>query len=120
MEAETIRLRDATIALKAEEKELRQAVREGASQIPLAELRAYVAGLEQEKAEISSRLLKLKNGNVQPFKIEESEKIKADHRKWERAAHARKKIRNELWSMIKDQVGGDKADDTKEELGLEL
>lgn len=120
MEAETTRLREATNTMKAEEKELRQAVREGASQVSLPELRCCVANLEQEKAEMTSRLVKLKSGNVQPVQMEERDKVNADHRKWERTAHARKKIRNELWAVIKDQIGGDKAEDVKEELGLEL
>ncbi|KAK5126287.1 hypothetical protein LTR85_010523 [Meristemomyces frigidus] len=120
IDTETTRLRDATVALKAEEKELRLALREGTSQVPLPELRASVAGLEQERAELTARLAKLKSGNLKPVSLDEREKVNADHRKWQKTAAARKKIRHELWQELTSHIEKDKIEDTKEELGLEF
>lgn len=120
MEDETTRLREATTALKAEEKELRLALREGASQIPLPELKASVTLVEEQKTEMTARLAKLKGGNVKAVSLEEREKVGAEFRKWQRAAGARKKIRVELWKEIEGHVEREKIADTKEELGLEF
>ncbi|KAK4549081.1 hypothetical protein LTR36_007537 [Oleoguttula mirabilis] len=120
MDAETTRLREATTQLKAEEKELKLALREGTSQVPLPELRTSVASLEQEKAELVARLAKLKGGNLKPVSLDEREKVNAAHRKWQRAAAARKKIRHELWQVIAGQIEKDKIEETKEVLGLEF
>ena len=120
MEAETTRLRSETTALKTEEKELRQALREGASQVSLPELKASVATLEQQKVEMAARLAELKGGNVKAISPEEREKVNADHRKWQKTANARKKIRKELWEEIANNVDKDKYEETKEALGLEF
>ena len=120
MDAETTRLRDATTALKAEEKELRLALREGTSQVPLTELRSSIATFEQEKAEMTARLAKLKGGNLKPVSVDEREKINGDHRKWSKTAGARKKIRKELWADICGLLPTDKVEETKESLGLEF
>lgn len=120
MDAETTRLREATTALKVEEKELRLALREGTSQVPLPELKISVHGLEQERAELGARLAKLKGGNLKPVSLEEREKVNADHRKWQKAAAARKRIRHEMWQEIAANIEKDKIEDTKEELGLEF
>ncbi|KAK5690414.1 hypothetical protein LTR97_012282 [Elasticomyces elasticus] len=120
MDAEITRLREETLALKAEEKELRASLREGASQVPLSELKASCAALEQDKAEMTARLSKLSGGDVKPISADERNKISLDHRKWQRAASARKKIRAELWSMIADQVDKSKWQETKDEIGLEF
>ena len=120
MDAESARLRDETDAFKAEEKELRLALREGASQVPLPELRASVTALEKQKAEMTARLAKLQDGNVKPVSLEEREKVNAEHRKWQKTADARRKIRTELWKEIEGVIEKDKIEDTKEALGLEF
>ena len=120
MEDETKRLRDDTTALKVEEKELRLSLREGASQIPLSELKAAVTSLEEQKAEMMARLAKLKGGKLKPVSLEEREKVGGEHWKWQKAANARKKIRMELWKEIEPHVEKDKVADIKEELGLEF
>jgi len=120
MDAETTRLRDATTALKAEEKELRLALREGTSQVPLTELQSAIATFEQEKAEMTARLAKLKGGNLKPVSVDEREKINSNHRKWSRTAGARKRIRNELWAEICSHLDNDRIEETKEWLGLEF
>jgi 26S proteasome regulatory subunit (ATPase 3-interacting protein) len=120
MEDETKRLRDTTSALKVEEKELRLSLREGASQAPLSELKAAVTSLEEQKAEMTARLAKLKGGDVKPVSLEERETVGGEHRKWQMAANARKKIRTELWKEIEGWIEKEKVADTKEELGLEF
>ena len=119
MDDETKRLRDTTIALKAEEKELRLSLREGASQVSLSELKVAVTSLEEQKAEMTARLAKLKGGNVKPVSLEEREKVGAEHRKWQKAANARKKIRTELWNVVEPNLEKAQVAETKEELGLE-
>ena len=120
MDAETSRLKSATLELKAEEKDLRQALRQQGTQIPLPELRLAVDTLRQEEADLSARLATLKNGNTKPVSVEEREQISAEHRKWARTAAARKKIRKELWAEIESHLGKEKAAETKEMLGLEF
>ena len=120
METETTRLRDATTALKAEEKELRLVLREGASQVPLPELKASVTALEQQKSGLTARLAKLASGNVKPVSLEEREKVNSEHRKWQKTASARKKIRLDLWKEIEGALDKEKAAETKEDLGLEF
>lgn len=120
MEAETTRLKDATTGLRAEEKDLRLALRGGASQIPLTELKASVTALEQQKAEMTARLSKLTSGNVKPVNLEERETVNTEYRKWQKCAHARKKIRMEVWKEIEGAIDKGKAGETKEELGLEF
>jgi len=121
MDAETTRLRDATTALRAEEKDLRAALREGTSQVPLKDLKASVAVLVQEKSELTARLATLRSGNVRPVGAGERDKVNAEHRKWQKAAGARKKIRTEVWKEIAGFIGEkEKVEETKEELGLEF
>jgi 26S proteasome regulatory subunit (ATPase 3-interacting protein) len=120
MEDEATRLRNATTALKAEEKELRLALREGASQVPLPELKASVSVLREQKTEMTAWLAKLKGWNLKPVSLEEREKVGAEFRKWQRVAGARKKIRVELWKEIEGNIEREKIAETKEELGLEF
>ena len=120
MEVATKSLQESTLALKAEEKALRISLREGASQIPIAELKSSVAALEEQKAEMTARLVTLTSGNVKPVSLEERERVNTEHRKWQKTANARKKIRVELWKEIEGAIEKDKAEETKEELGLEF
>ena len=120
MDAETTRLKDATVALKAEEKDLRAQLKGSTAQVPLAELRTAVHGLEMEKADLSARLAKLKSGNIKPIRAEERDKVNAEHRKWQKCANARRKIRKDMWDEIAGILPKDKWAETKEELGLEF
>jgi 26S proteasome regulatory subunit (ATPase 3-interacting protein) len=108
MTAETTRLKDATAALKADEKGLRASLRDHTSLTPLPELKASVASLQQEKEAMSPRLAKLKDG-----------KVAVEHSKWKKLAAARRKIRGELWKIIADAVEPHTLAETKEKLGLE-
>lgn len=120
MEDETKGLRDNTTALKAEDKELRLALRGGAAQVPLPELKASVASLEEQKAEMTARLAKLKGGNVKAVSLEEREEVNAKHRKFQKAANARKEIRMAMWKTIEDNIEKEKIEETKEGLGLQF
>lgn len=120
MDVETTRLRNETTALKAEEKELRVALREGASRVPLPELQASVTQLQQHKGELTARLEKLNGGDLQPVSTEEREKVKAEYRKWQKIANNRKKIRVEMWKEIASVVEKGKWEETKEALDLDF
>lgn len=120
MDAETNRLRDEMTTLKAEEKELRSSIREGASIISLSDLRASIAMLEQERTELEARVTDLATGTVKLMSAEERNKINSNHRKWQKISMARRKIRIELCKELADVVGKDKALEVKEELALEF
>lgn len=120
MDAETTRLKDATAALKADEKGLRASLKDHASVTPLPELKASVAALQEEKEEMSLRLAKLKNGNAKPITPEEREKVATEHNKWKQSVNSRRKIRTEMWKTIADVVHDpEKLAEVKEGLGLE-
>ena len=120
MENETTRLKDATAALKADEKGLRATLKDYASVTPLPELKASVATLQQQKEEMSERLTKLKNGNIKPITPEERDKVAAEYTKWQKSLAARRKIRAEMWNILADvNPDPEKLGDVKESLGLE-
>lgn len=120
METETERLKDATTALKADEKVLRASLRDHASVTPLPELKASVASLQQQKEEMSARSARLKDGNVKPITAEEREKVTTEHHKWKQSLNARRKIRAEMWKIVADAVPEpEKLAEVKESLGLE-
>lgn len=120
MDAEATRLKDATSALKADEKGLRASLRDHASVTPLPELKASVASLQKQKEEMLARLAKLKDGNVKPITPEEREKVAVEHKKWQQSVAARRKIRAEMWKIIADIVAEPgKLAEVKESLGLE-
>lgn len=118
MDEQTTRLRDETTALKAEEKELRSALREGAAQVPLPELKASVTALEAKKQELVARLAKLQNGNLKPVSAEERAKIAAEHKNWMKCAANRKKICKEMWAEIQDKTERSEWEDLKEGFDL--
>lgn len=120
MDAKTTRLRDETTALRAEEKELRSSLREGAARIPLPELKASVTALELQKAELLARLAKLQGGNLKPVTAEEREQVNREHKNWAKCASNRKKIRMELWKEIEGLIEKDRVADVKEQLDLDL
>lgn len=120
MDDETARLRDETTAFKAEEKELRSSLREGASQVPLPELKASVIALEEQKTGLEARLEKLKGGGLKPMSAEEREKVNMEYKRWMKCAGNRRKIRAEMWKMIAGEKTKSEAADLKEELGLEF
>lgn len=120
MDEETARLRDETTALKVEEKELRSSLREGASQVPLPELKASVTALEEEKAGLEARLEKLKDGGLKPVSVEDREKVNVEYKRWLKCAGNRRKIRTEMWKTICEGIGKAEAVELKESMGLEF
>ena len=119
MENETTRLKDATAALKADEKGLRASLKDHASVTPLPELKASVAALQQQKEGMSERLAKLKNGNIKPITPDERDKVAVQFNKWKNCLAARRKMRAEMWKVIADVSEPEKLADVKESLGLE-
>ncbi|KAK6443000.1 hypothetical protein LTR95_000713 [Oleoguttula sp. CCFEE 5521] len=120
MEQESSKLKDDTANLKLQEKALRNALREGATVVPLAELKGDVCTLETEKAEIEARLEKLKGGNVKPVSTEEREEIAKQHKLFSKTTTARKKICVELWKDITglECVSKDEAENLRERFDL--
>jgi 26S proteasome regulatory subunit (ATPase 3-interacting protein) len=113
MDAEATRLKDATTALKNDEKALRASLRDHASVTPLPELKASVASLRQQNEE-------MKDGNVKPITPKEREKVAVEHNKWKASVNARRKIRAEMWKTIADIIPeSNKLAEVKESLGLE-
>jgi len=119
MDAETVRLKDATVALKADEKGLRTSLRDHTSLTPLPELKASVASLQQAKQAMSAHLAKLKGGDVKPITSEERGKVDVEHSKWKKHVTSRRKIWGELWKIIADNTEPQNHAEMKEKLGLE-
>lgn len=120
MDAETSRLKDATVQIKADEKAMRATLRDHASLTPLPELKASVVALQQEKDAMAARLAKLKDGDVKPITAEERARVDSEHKKWQVCVGSRRKIRLEMWRMIEDLIADkEKAAEMKERLGLE-
>lgn len=86
----------------------------------MPELKAFVGALEQQKAEMAARLAKLKSGNVKPVSLEERKKVNGEHRKWEKTANARKKIRIDVWQQVAGEMEKKEAAELKENLCLEF
>ncbi|SMQ55298.1 unnamed protein product [Zymoseptoria tritici ST99CH_3D7] len=120
MDREITRLREETVALKAEEKELKSSLRGDAARIPMPELKASVEALQAQKDEVEARLVKLRSGSLKPVSAEEREKIDVMYRKVGKVAKNRAKIRLELWAEVKGIVEKEKWEDLKETLGLEF
>lgn len=49
---------------------------------------------------------------------EEREQVDRDNRKWKKCAANRKKIRNDVWAVVSDNVEKDKREQLKEDLDL--
>lgn len=123
MHAQAAELRERTAALKSEEKELRQALRDGAVTVTIPELKTSIDSLDQEKSAIETRLAKLRSGAVKPVSKEETAKIHKNYKRMYKAANARKRIRKELWADLCEgrdiAKSKEKQAELKEELGLE-
>jgi len=120
IDEETKRLKEETAALKAEEKELRASLRDGAAQVPLAEIQAAVGNLEQEKTDLLERLKKLRSGNIKPVNAEERDRINKEHATIQKCASARRKIRTELWKIIEAGLEKKEAAELKEAWELDI
>ena len=121
-------LKEETAALKAEEKELRQRLREGAQVVPLPDLKATIAALGKEKADLAARLNKLKSGDVKPVSQAEKKKVHEQWSKIKKSCEARKKIRARVWKDLvanaenrqEKRMDAEAVEELKEELGLEF
>lgn len=102
MDDEIQRLRDETSQAKAMEKTLRSTLSNTNATLSTADLRASVAALEAERAEVIARLGPLRTGSVRPISAEEKAGVDAELRKWEKMEKARAKIAKEMWGMIRE------------------
>ncbi|KAK8156498.1 homologous-pairing protein-like protein 2 [Phyllosticta citrichinensis] len=120
LESQTTTLKSNTAAALAEAKALRSTITTLGATVPLPELRASVKSLEDEVDEAETRVAALRGGNVVPVSADERQNLDQMVRKWERAEKARKKIVNELWGIIVDNVGDqDALAELRESLGLD-
>jgi hypothetical protein len=120
MDTHTQTLRDETTALNSQAKALRIELTQLYSSLPTADLRAQVAAMHAEKADIESRLTSLRSGSVKPVSKEEKTRVDAELRKVEKCVVAREKIVKEMWSVIADAVPKEELADLKEDFGVEF
>lgn len=120
MEARTQTLRDETTALNAQAKTLRAELAQLNSSLSTADLRAQVAAMQVEKADIEERLKGLRSGSVRPVSREEKAQVDLELRKVEKCVLARKMIVKEMWGIIAEAVPRDKCADLKEDLGVDI
>lgn len=120
MEEDTKRLREEIIALKSEEKELRQSLKQGGDIIPLPELRSTIAEMEKQQAEGEARLKKLESGNVKPVSAADCRRVEKAYRRVKKAVVARKQMRKEVWKEIEEMLEGpEQKQETKESMELD-
>lgn len=120
MDDDTKRIREDTLALKSEEKELRQSLKGGNDIVPLPQLKTDIANMEKQKLDLEARLAKLKSGTVKPVNPADREKVNKTHRIVKKSADARKKIRKEVWRTIEDLLeGAEQIQETKESMDLD-
>lgn len=66
-----------------------------------------IAARETELRELQSRLEPLRSGTVVPASVEAKEKIDKELAYWECVVKKRKKIRDDVWALIKDALPED-------------
>ena len=100
-------LKDEINALRTNEKSLRTSLSTLLASQTTSGLRDSVAALEARHVELTSRLKSLKAGTVAPVDKEAKETIKNNLACWESIAQKRKKIRDNIWGLIKDALPED-------------
>ncbi|KAK4979674.1 hypothetical protein LTR66_010382 [Elasticomyces elasticus] len=104
LDAEIQRLRNETVASRADEKTLKTALATLSTTVSLSDLRASVQLLEAERHEMTARLTLLRSGSAKPIVAGEKARVDAEMRRWGRAAAARKGIKNSLWALVCDNL----------------
>ncbi|RMJ25247.1 TBP interacting domain protein, partial [Aspergillus sp. HF37] len=107
---------DQLTTLKAEDKRVRSELVEFGSRPLLSELRADVARLQKEKEEILAGLASL-GEDESAMSPEEQQAVEKEWKYWQRQAHGRRRICNELWERCSEVVPEDM---TREELKVRL
>lgn len=102
--------------LKAEDKRVRSELAEFVSRPLLSELRADVARLQKEKEEILAGLASL-GEDESAVSPEEQQAVENEWKYWQRQAHVRRRICNELWERCSEVVPENM---TREELKVRL
>ena len=78
------------------------------SSLPIAEMDANIASLVKERNALEDRLKSLGSGWAHPVMTStEMDTLERRERYWANAAARREKIRQELWSIVKDSVPED-------------
>ncbi|KAF2459271.1 homologous-pairing protein-like protein 2 [Lineolata rhizophorae] len=113
-------LQTETAAFKAEEKTLRTSLTATNATLPTCDLRAAVASCETEMQDLSSRLTSIRSGTIRPVSAKEKNGVEAEVRKWEGIEKRRKRISDELWGLIAENVPeGTETKELREQLGLD-
>ena len=91
-------------SLRAEEKTLKTKLSALLGTQTTSELQESIAIRQVELTELKARLDPLRSGSVAPVNVKVKEKIDNELSHWEAAAKRRKKIRDEMWALIKDAL----------------
>ncbi|KAF2096523.1 TBPIP-like protein [Rhizodiscina lignyota] len=120
LDAAILSLQEETTALRSQATGLKSTLSALNATLSTADLRAAVADLEAKHAEVTTRLDKLRKGDVRPISAEEKQLVEKEEKKWETVARKRKAIVKEMWTLVKDIATetGKNLEDLKEELGL--
>lgn len=116
MDQDIKQAKDQLTTLKAEDKRVRSELAEFGSRPLLSELRADVARLQKEKEEILAGLASL-GEDESAVSPEEQQAVENEWKYWQRQAHVRRRICNELWERCSEVVPEDM---TREELKVRL
>jgi 26S proteasome regulatory subunit, ATPase 3, interacting protein len=97
-------LKSQTVAAQTNAKNLRSILSSLNSTLSTSDLISSVSALESEKSEILVRLETLKAGKAQKVTKEERQNVEVERKKWAGVCKRRKKIANEMWKLIEDNV----------------
>lgn len=113
-------LKEETTRLRTEANGLKSTLSSFNATLSTSDLRAAVASLEAEHVEITTRLEKLRKGDVRPISAEEKNEVDKEEKEWDGIARKRKRIVEEMWAVINDTAAdsGKNAEDLKVEHGL--
>lgn len=98
---------DHLTTLKAEDKQARAELAEFSSRPLLSELRGDIERLQKEKEDILGGLASLGGNKSAVISPEELQAVEKQWKYWQRQAHVRRRICNELWGRCSEVVPED-------------
>ena len=107
LDQEIKQFQDHLTTLKAEDKQARSEVAEFSSRPLLSELRGDIERLRKEKEEILAGLVSLGRDEFAAVSPEEQQAVEQEWKYWQRQAHVRRRICNELWGRCSEAVPED-------------
>ncbi|QDS77885.1 hypothetical protein FKW77_000459 [Venturia effusa] len=107
MDKRTQQLRDEISNLNTTAKALRSTLSSLNSTLSTADLRAAIARMDAERAEILDRLASLRSGDIQPVSKEEKQEVDKQAKTMEKSLTKRKKIVKEMWGQVLDNTPND-------------